>query len=141
MANYWKSPKCVILSWVYRLTLGYTRWKTFLAYFYSFCWFFEGLVANLDTKKVCFPNCFLCYMIRAVTETVSVTPLFSSRLCFPHAFSSWCEWKQAYLRVKYWIYSIRNSFGNNFCCDQSCRWCWTMLGKIKKIIITRRKPC
>ena len=54
MANYWKSPKCVILSWVYRLTLGYTRWKTFLAYFYSFCWFFEGLVANLDTKRSVF---------------------------------------------------------------------------------------
>ena len=65
-------------------------------------------------------------LIRAVRETVSLTPPFPSHLFL-------MVWrKQAYPGVKYWIYSIRNSFGNNFCCDQSCRWCWTMLGKIKK---------
>ena len=87
MANYWKSSKCVILSWVYRLTLGYTRWKMFLAYFvlYLLCFL-----------EVCFQNCLLCYKVNILppdkadfthccVETIFLTPSFSSHPHFPHS--------------------------------------------------------
>ena len=135
MANFWSTSKCYLVMSL-PINSRITRRKSFWPILYSVCCVFW----KFGHRKVCFQNYFLCYkmnilpLIRAVRETVSLTPPFPSHLFL-------MVWrKQAYLGVKYWIYSIRNSFGNNFCCDQSCRWCWTMLGKIKKstIIFTRK---
>ena len=81
------SSKCVILSWVYRLTLGCTSWKMFLAYFvlYLLCFL-----------EVCFQNCLLCYKVNILppykanfthccVETIFLTPSFSSHPHFPHS--------------------------------------------------------
>ena len=70
-------------------------------------------------------------LIKLILLTVLWKP-FSSHPHFPHTFSTQQWVKSAYQGVKYSLYSIRGSEENKFCCDQSCHWCWTMSGKIKK---------
>ena len=80
MANYWKSSKCVILSWVYRLTLGYTRWKMFWPIFYSICCVsckFVSKTASYAIKWIFYP------LIKLVLLTAVWKP-YSSHLHFPH---------------------------------------------------------
>ena len=104
--------------------------------------FLISLVAGLDTAK--FVSKTASYAIKWIFYPLilltAVWKPFSSHLHFPHTFIfltpsfSTQQWvKSASQGVKYSFYSIRGSEENKFCCDQSCHWCWTMLGKIKKI--------
>ena len=92
MANFWSTPKCYLVMSL-PINSRITRRKSFWPILYSVCCVFW----KFGHRKVCFQNYFLCYkmnilpLIRAVRETVSLTPPFPSRLHFPHTFSSWCE--------------------------------------------------
>ena len=115
------SSKCVILSWVYQLTLGYTRWKSFWPILYSVCCDFWKFVSQTAT--------YILLLIRSF-------PHCCEGIYFPHTliFHTVCgNW--AYQMVKYSIHNIRGSVGNKLFCDQSCHYCWTMLGKIKKKVV------
>ena len=110
--------------------------------------FFSGRFGH---SKNCFKTASygIKWMFYPLIKLILLTDLwkpFSSHPHFPHTFSTQQWVKSAYQGVKYSLYSIRGSEENKFCCDQSRRWCWTMLGKIKKNTLLESlgeslKPC